>query len=322
MEIYLARAFGFCFGVEMAIDDIEEMAREGQKVRVLGHLVHNPQVVERLAREGVRYGDSWDQALEEVQAEEVAVITAHGAPPEVYQRAQARGVELFDATCPLVHQVHRIARDLARDGYRIVVCGNPEHPEVKGILGWVRELGQEPAAGRSVEELEAFCRARGIENPLARRGGRVAMVFQTTQSIQMHADFLAEIFRRYVPHLREFHIQNTVCSATAERQPAALELARQVDVVLVVGGKRSANTRHLKELCESVGTPAYHIERPEEIDPTWLEGVEKVGVTAGASTPDWVTAQVVAWLEARGGTLMTPWPRRRRVRRKRPKIEK
>ncbi|MGC8874917.1 MAG: 4-hydroxy-3-methylbut-2-enyl diphosphate reductase [Chloroflexia bacterium] len=285
MEIVLAEEMGFCQGVRRAIEMAEQAVREGEVVRTLGELVHNPQVVERLERLGIRVVGG----LEEVGPGEVALVTAHGAAPAVFAEAERRGIPLLDATCPLVERVQRLAQEMAQAGYGVLICGDPGHAEVRGILGYA---GRGAAAGRTLEELRAFARAQGLEEPWEGHH-RLAVLFQTTQREQVYRNFVVELVQAVPPRIREVRIWNTVCAAVARREPAARRLARSVDAVVVVGGRQSANTRHLAETCAAEGVPTYSIERADELRPEWFIGKHRVGVTAGTSTPDETVAEVV-----------------------------
>jgi len=290
MEIILAQELGFCQGVRRALEMAEEAARAGQQVRTLGDIVHNPQVVERLERQGVQVV----AGLESVGANEVAMVTAHGAPPEVAAQATARGIPLLDATCALVQRVQHLAQEMAEAGYAVVICGDPAHVEVRGILG---HAGAGGTAGRTLDEVRAYAAARGLPEPWdAQR--RLAVLFQTTQREDVYRSFVAELAQVAMARLRELRVLNTVCVAVARREPAARRLAQQVDVVLVVGGRTSANTRHLAESCAATGVPTYHVERADEVRAEWFAGAQRVGVTAGTSTPDETVAQVVAQVRA------------------------
>lgn len=293
MEIVLAEEMGFCHGVRRAVEMAEEAAREGKAIRTLGDLVHNPQVVERLRRLGVEVVDS----LEEVGPEQVAMVTAHGAPPEVFAEAGKRGLALLDATCPLVERVQRLAQEMAGEGYGVVLCGDPDHVEVRSILG---HAGEGAVAGRTLEEARENARGRGLPLPWQTHR-RLAVLFQTTQREEVYRTFVSDLAREAMGRLRELRIFNTVCAAVARREPAARKLAAEVEAVVVVGGRHSANTRHLAESCAAVGAPTYLIERAEEIRPEWLAGRRRVGVTAGTSTPDETVAEVVEHLRRLGG---------------------
>jgi 4-hydroxy-3-methylbut-2-enyl diphosphate reductase len=297
MNIILADEMGFCFGVRRAIEMVNELADEGKSVRMLGDVVHNPQVVHDLEGKGVSVISEVHQAT----SDGVMVITAHGAAPWVADEARAAGTNVVDTTCPLVEKPQQIARDLAKDGYTVVVYGDKKHPEVKGILGWA---GEGALATKSIEDLPWHIR-RDADGAWAEKPPRkVAVVTQTTSEMDEVIAFVNELTALALPLGGEVRVINTICKPTTDRQLAMRTLAREADVVLVIGGRKSANTKHLAEIGNHLGTPSYHIESTAEIDPAWIEDKETVGVTAGASTPDAVVGEVVDWLVARGGTLV------------------
>ena len=292
MEIVLAEEMGFCQGVRRALQMAEKATREGRAVRTLGDIVHNPQVVERLRRLGVEVVGG----LDEVGPGEVAMVTAHGAPPQVLAQARARGIPLLDATCALVQRVQRLARGMAEAGYGVVICGDPRHAEVRGILGYA---GVGAVAGRTLDEVRAYAADQGLGASWVEHR-RLAVLFQTTQREQVYQAFVAELAQEAMARLRELRVLNTVCAAVARREPSARHLASQVQAVVVVGGRHSANTRHLAETCMAMGVPTYHIERAEELRTEWFADVRRVGVTAGTSTPDDTVAEVVERLRFLG----------------------
>ena len=310
MEIKLAREMGMCFGVKMTLDQIAAAEPDHPTIDTLGTLVHNPQLVEQLATKGVQVREG----LETITAPTVA-ITAHGAAPDVAPRARAAGREVIDTTCPLVTRVQQLAKREADNGYWVIVFGDATHPEVKGILGWANSTldGTVPPTPGSLAERKnrSFATRRAIcaktvadiDQALADAGtpnarvNKVAVLSQTTQNIDWFKAFVRDVVDRFLGHGGEVHAHNTVCLPTALRQPAAEELAKEVDVMIAVGGYESANTRHLAELAAKYG-PSHHIERPEQLDPAWFDGVQVVGVTAGAATPDWVINQVVEAIHA------------------------
>lgn len=293
MEIILAAEMGFCRGVRRALDMAEEAVKEGQQVRTLGDIVHNPQVVARLQQLGVEVVAE----LGEVEPGEVAMVTAHGAPPQVFAEAARRGIQLLDASCPLVEHVQQLAQEMTEAGYGVAICGDPDHVEVRGILG---HAGGQAVAGRSMEEVRSYAEQHKLPLPWEVRR-RLAVLFQTTQREQVYRTFVADLAQAAMPHVRELRVFNTVCAAVSRREPSVRQLARGVDVVVVVGGRHSANTRHLAETCRAVGVPAYHIEQAEELLPEWFQGVRRVGVTAGTSTPDETVGEVVERLRLLGG---------------------
>lgn len=313
-EIKLAKEMGMCFGVRDTLKAIDQAMQSRERVDTLGTLVHNPQLVERLHGQGVEVVGG----LDKVNAPTVAV-TAHGAAPEVYRRAQEQGLELIDTTCPLVTRVHETAKHLMAEGYWVILYGDKDHPESKGILGWANSVidqGQEAGSDdkaegekpkskvRSWNARRAICvmSLQEIEDVLAASGTpaakirRIALISQTTQNTEWFKRFVKDVIDRFLEHGCEVRVQNTICLPTALRQPAAAELAKEVDVMVVVGGYESANTRHLRDMAAEF-CPAYHIERPEQLQEDWFQGVTKVGVTAGASTPDYVIKEVIDALE-------------------------
>jgi 4-hydroxy-3-methylbut-2-enyl diphosphate reductase len=310
MEIKLAREMGMCFGVKLTLDQIAEAGKDHATIDTLGTLVHNPQLVDQLAARGVHVREG----LETISAPTMA-ITAHGAAPDVAARAQAAGRQVIDTTCPLVTRVQQIAKREADEGSWVIVYGDAYHPELKGILGWANSTldGTVPPTPGSVAERKnrSFAARRAIcaksvadiEAALAQAGTpnakvtRIALLTQTTQNVAWFKAFARDVIDRFLEFGVEVHVHNTICLPTAKRQPAAEELAKEVDVMIAVGGYESANTRHLAELAAKY-CPSHHIERPEELDPAWFEGVQTVGVTAGASTPDWVINQVIEALHA------------------------
>jgi len=292
VEIILAEEMGFCQGVRRALEMAEEAVQRGRKVRTLGDIVHNPQVVERLRGLGVEVA----AGLDEIGPGETAMVTAHGAPPQLFAQAAERGIPLLDGTCPLTKRVQRLAHEMAEAGYGVIICGDPEHVEVRGTLG---HAGEGAAAGRTLEELREYAAGRGLGLPW-KVHRRLAVLFQTTQREEVYRTFVAELVQAHLPSLRELRIFNTVCAAVARREPAARKLAQQVDAVVVVGGRHSANTRHLAETCATTGVPTYQVERAEELQPEWFAGVQRVGVAAGTSTPDATVAEVVERLRLLG----------------------
>lgn len=263
MQILLAEHAGFCFGVRRALEMAEEATRRHERVYALGPLIHNRQVVERLGRQGLVVCEDPDT----LPAGSVAMVRAHGAGPAVYDQARERGVTLLDATCPFVAQVHRKAAQFVRNGYQVLVLGDPDHPEAQGI---VAHTGGKAVIVQDPSDLVGLRLRR-----------RVAVVCQTTQTLES----LRALVDALLPQAQELIVANTICDATANRQEASLELARQVDVMLVIGGYHSANTRRLAEICAATGTPTHHLESADELQEEWLAGAAKVGVTAGASTP-------------------------------------
>ncbi len=277
MEILLAKDMGFCWGVRRAIDIMEKATQEKGEIISVGPIVHNPQVVADLEAKGIRTG------IKPKDASVPVAITAHGAGPDVLEEVKATGAEIIDGTCPIVTRSQRWAKKMAESGFTVLVFGDPNHREVKGVLGWAGNKGIAVRDG----------------DPLPKDlPSRIAVISQTTQSPQRFAEFVAQLMRERVREISELRLINTLCNVTSSQQAAARELAAEVDLMLVVGGKASANTRHLLEVCQEEGVTAFHIESAAEIRPEWFEGVTRVGITAGASTPDSAVEAVVARIRA------------------------
>lgn len=264
---------GYCWGVERALDIVNQTAETHKDVpvRTLGPIIHNPQVVQSFNDKGVCTIDS----LDEMAAGGTVIIRTHGVAPQVYQQAEAKGLALVDATCPLVTLVQNKAKQLVNEGYHLVIFGNSKHPEVIGTLGH---------AGGNATVIEKPADARTAKLPK-----KVGVVVQTTQETELVSELLSYL----APRCKEIKVFNTICNPTIERQDAARELAREVQVMIVVGGKNSSNTRHLADVCREEGATTYHIEEPAEVEPAWFTGIQEIGVTAGASTPGWLMDQVI-----------------------------
>jgi small subunit ribosomal protein S1 len=270
MEIFLADKAGFCFGVKRAINTAYEAAGK-KRVYCFGPLIHNPQEVDRLRRAGIETIDDFSI----LQPGDSLVIRSHGVPPRILAEARDRGLTIIDLTCPFVGKAQRDAESLSQEGYQVIVVGEKKHPEVQSILGYA---GEDSVVVETVEDVD------GINFR-----SRIGIVAQTTQSYSNFSEIVLKLLRLS----KELKVFNTICSSTKERQEAARVLARQVDVMLVVGGRNSANTTRLASLCRQEGKPTYHIEVADEIRPEWLADITSVGVTAGASTPAWVVEGVL-----------------------------
>ena len=280
MQVLLAEEFGFCFGVERAVEMVEEALAEGATVRTLGPLIHNTQEIERLESGGVRTINE----PAEVREGETAVIRAHGVTPEVQRELEARATKVVDATCPFVTKVQKLAERAAAQGRDVVVVGNPDHPEMIGVRGYA------PAHAHVVRDASEVAALPRLHAPL--------VVSQTTLKLKTFLD-AAEAVRAKSDS--EPQVVNTICSATRDRQDAARALAGQVDAFYVIGGRHSSNSVKLLAVCQEQCERSFLIETPEEINPEDLAGAGRVGVTAGASTPNWLIEQVVARLREIGG---------------------
>ncbi len=275
MKIIIANRAGFCFGVKRAIkttyDAIDKVSGE---VATLGPLIHNPQVVSQLEKMGVRPIEN----IRDFQGEAV-IIRSHGVPNTIVKTAEAAGIRVVDATCPFVKKAQEYAHLLDEEGYRVVIVGDKDHPEVQGILAYA---GESALAAADEEDLSQLQRVR-----------KVGIVAQTTTS----SEKFKRVVNRCLDIAGEVKIFNTICDATHIRQKEAQKISRAVDVMLVVGGKNSGNTTRLAELCRQTGTRTFHVETHNEIDAAWFQDVHKVGITAGASTPDWIISGIVECLE-------------------------
>lgn len=276
MKIIISEGAGFCFGVKRAIQTAFETAKNNPDgVYTLGPLIHNPQVVEKLGSEGVEVLDS----LDDNNDARVVIIRSHGVSPDVYEEMSSKGLKIVDSTCPFVKKAQAYASSLHNEGYQVLIVGERAHPEVQGLCGYA---GDDVIVVGKDDDVDQF--------PIKRK---VGIIVQTTQSFSN----LRSVIDAVLPKVAELKVHNTICKATRQRQIATTRLAAKVDLMLVVGGKNSANTKRLRVLCEEKEVKAYHVETADEIDRAWFKGVETVGVTAGASTPDWIIAQVVERLK-------------------------
>ncbi len=281
LRVEKASAIGFCFGVKRAIDTLRKVAHERGQVETLGAVVHNQQVLRRLADIGVRVASSVD----DIQGDTVAIGT-HGVSPQLEDDIRARYAEIINTTCPFVHRAQIAARRLAKAGFFVIIYGDANHPEVKGILGW--------ANGQGVATLDENLMATFEHLPR-----RLGILSQTTQIPSRFTAFVKEVINSALVKDAELRIIDTICHDIRERQQAALELASKVDLMFVIGSHTSANTNHLAELCATV-VKTYLVETAEEIQSSWLQGHHHVGVTGGASTAEETINEVLDRLAALG----------------------
>ena len=280
--VLLAAPRGYCAGVERAVEAVERaLAKHGAPVYVRKQIVHNLHVVHDLEAKGAIFVDE----VTEVPECAVTVLSAHGSPPQVYADAEARGLELIDATCPLVTKVHVEARRFAADGKTIVLIGHAGHEEVEGTSG------QAPARTVLVQDVEDARRVQLGDRDLA-------YLTQTTLSVDETGE-IVDVLRERYPQLQG-PPREDICYATQNRQDAVKAIAPRADVVLVIGSKNSSNSNRLAEVAKERGTPAYLVDDDSEIDETWLEGATTVGLTSGASAPDHLVASMLVFLAARG----------------------
>ncbi|NIM20533.1 MAG: 4-hydroxy-3-methylbut-2-enyl diphosphate reductase [Candidatus Latescibacteria bacterium] len=277
MKVILANHAGYCYGVERAFNIVEVAATSAQRpITTLGPLIHNTQAIDALREErNVSIADS----LDEIE-EGTVVIRTHGVPPDVLESAEEKGLEVIDATCPFVRSAQKLAAKLVEEGYTLVVLGEKNHPEVIGVTA---HAGGEAIVVEDPDEISQYL-------PLK----RVGVVVQTTQQLEK----LEKLVRRLLPHCKDLKVQNTICYATVDRQDAARKLARDVQAMIVVGGRHSGNTRRLVDICKEGKVPVHHIETADELDKAAFNDIDVVGVTAGASTPDFIIEDVVRKLES------------------------
>lgn len=284
MEVTLSSPRGFCAGVVRAIEVVEIcLERYGAPVYVKHQIVHNPHVVTDLERKGAITVET----IEEIPHGSLVVFSAHGSPPEDFRKAQERDLKVIDAVCPLVTRVHNEAKKYHREGKKVLLVGHRGHQEVRGTMGQVEMTLVDDGDDRELPEWDI--------------DSEVAVLTQTTLSVRDTAHAIDAI-RDQFPSAT---VRNDICYATTNRQEAVTEMAESVDLVLVIGADNSSNCNRLREVAEAQGVPSYLINGPEEIDPAWLEGMEKVGITSGASTPEVLVESVIEYLAPEKVTVLT-----------------
>jgi 4-hydroxy-3-methylbut-2-enyl diphosphate reductase len=268
LRVLKAKRAGFCFGVKRAIDIAFREAEDNRGgIYTVGPIIHNPQVVGDLKKAGIRAADSVSE-LKRRKKVNAVIVRTHGIPDHDMKKLSGAGFNIIDATCPFVKKAQQYAKLLKEKGYRVVILGDKDHPEVRGIVSYA---GEEVVVVGSADEYP----------PLR---GRVGIVVQTTQQIEN----LKRLLSSAIVHAKELKVYNTICNSTALRLRETEEMARKADVMVIVGGKNSANTSQLANLCKSLGVSTYHIETADELDARWFRGARLVGLTAGASTPEWI----------------------------------
>jgi 4-hydroxy-3-methylbut-2-enyl diphosphate reductase len=284
--IEIARSAGWCFGVERIVEMAEKLLNETHDgpVYCLGELIHNPQEVARLRAKGMIFVKSHEELppLKPGQKGKV-LIRAHGVAPAVKRALHQKGYEIYDGTCPLVTIPQRFARELAEQGYRVVIMGHIEHPEIQGILGHLEGL---------TAQVDVITGPEEVEKLKLRASDRVGLISQTTHPYERFARLIGQVLE----HCLEVRAYNTICQATFERQEAIRELAQRCDVVIVIGGRNSSNTCRLAEIAREY-TTCYHIEDASELKGEWFWGKKRIGISAGASTPARAIAAVQSAIE-------------------------
>ena len=275
MEVIVAKTAGFCFGVKRAVEQVYEQIEKAERpVYTFGPIIHNEQVVEDLAQKGVRVIDA-EEELETVR-DAIVIIRSHGVGKHIYDLLERNGVTVVDATCPFVKKIHRIVQEQQAAGRRVIIVGNPDHPEVQGIRGWGDE-------GTLVVE-----NADQIENLPVSTKDKLCVVAQTTFNYNKFQDLVEKFEKKGYDIL----VLNTICNATQERQVEAKRIASEVDAMIVIGGRNSSNTQKLYEICRKECKNTYFIQTLGDFNPECVNSVRSVGITAGASTPNQIIEEV------------------------------
>jgi (E)-4-hydroxy-3-methyl-but-2-enyl pyrophosphate reductase len=274
MEILKARTQGFCFGVELTYKKALAETSERDDVYTMGNIVHNPLIVRELDDKGLKNVER----IEDIETGTL-FVRAHGLPPQVLEQAEQRGLRVADATCPMVTRTQRLAKKLTEEGRTVVILGDPNHPEVRGIAGHAPGsivLNEWPEDETQIRRLR-----------------RIAVVSQST----LNGEKFKELVGKIAAINYEVRVYNTICSDTQGRQDSSRDLAREVDTMVVIGGSKSANTRHLAEIARAEGAQAHLIENADDLQRDWFEGLERVGIATGASTPGFLADEVVERLK-------------------------
>ena len=275
VDIKLAESAGFCFGVKIAVDSAIKAGKELGGAYTNGPIIHNKQVVQFLESLNVKQLDE----NTELKSGDTVIIRSHGVPPEVERDLRSKNINVIDATCPFVKKVHEKVRQLVEEGYYVVIIGEKGHPEVIGILGHLRDAGGKGIVIQNIEELYKNLPKRN----------KVGIVAQTTQN----EDFFEKAVGYIASNVEELKVFNTICDATSVRQEEVKKLAPTVDIMIIIGGKHSGNTNRLAQISRSLNPNTYHIEKADELKKEWFDNVKSVGISAGASTPDWIIKEVV-----------------------------
>lgn len=268
VKITVAKSAGFCFGVKRAIDLAQDIASKNSDVYTFGPLIHNPQEVARLEKENIKVIEDYSKI-----DKGVLVLRTHGIPLDIYENlSKKQNIKIVDAACPFVKKAQDIIKELSKDSEQIVIVGEKKHPEVVALVSYGK--------GKClvVEDKE------DVKN--VKKTDIIYIVSQTTQSPKKFEEIVDEISK-----ISQVKVFNTICRATFDRQSAAAKLAKEVDVMIVIGGKNSGNTTRLYQICSNI-TKTYHIENVDEIETDWFNNIETVGITAGASTPDWIIKNI------------------------------
>ena len=281
MKVTLAKSAGFCFGVKRAVDTVYEQLEKSvsgnQPIYTFGPIIHNEEVVHDLEEKGVTVLESVEELEERAPQGGTVIIRAHGVEKGISGKIKELGYTLVDATCPFVLKIHRLVEKYSTDGAQIVIIGNEKHPEVKGIKSW--SLDPHTAVISTPEEAEKY---------QAESGKKVCIVAQTTFNYNKFQELVEIINKKGY----DIIVLNTICNATEERQTEAAKIARNVDAMIVIGGRNSSNTQKLFEICKNECNNTYYIQTVKDLDVTCFESIDNVGITAGASTPNKIIEEV------------------------------
>lgn len=272
MKIRIAENAGFCYGVRRAIKIADQALEKNDTIYSLGPIIHNPQVVSEYERKGLKVIENISEAKNAV------LIRSHGISPQIYQLISKKNLECIDATCPFVKEAQDYAKKLYEENYFVVIIGDKNHPEVQAHIAYANYKAQVINSKEEASNIQAQ---------------KIGVISQTTQSVDNFVSIVSEL----VKSAKEIRIFNTICDATEKRQESAKELAKVSDIMIVIGGKNSANTRKLYEICLNFCKKVYHIETKQELKKEWFDSVENIGITAGASTPSWLIEDVIRAIE-------------------------
>ena len=275
MNVILAESAGFCFGVKRAVDTVYEEIEKGNAIYTFGPIIHNEEVVHDLEKKGVVVVDSIEELREKPLG--TVIIRAHGVEKGIYEEIEKLGFAIIDATCPFVLKIHRLVEQHSKEGCQIVIVGNESHPEVKGIKSW-----------STSECTQVISSKEDAENFVADKGKKVCIVSQTTFNYNKFQELVEIINEKGY----DIIVLNTICNATEERQTEARAIAKQVDAMIVIGGRNSSNTQKLFEICKNECKNTYYIQTVKDLEPAGFKSVDNVGITAGASTPNNIIEEV------------------------------
>ncbi|MBC5996698.1 4-hydroxy-3-methylbut-2-enyl diphosphate reductase [Romboutsia ilealis] len=278
MKVKIANNAGFCFGVKRAMNMAwHELEERENGIYALGPLIHNKQAVSKYEDRGLKTVNE----LNDIPSNESVIIRSHGVGEDIYIQSKNKGINVIDTTCPFVKKIHSIAKEYSAKGYKIIVIGDKDHPEVIGINGWCNE---DAIIIKTLDEIDQL-------NLDANE--KYCLVSQTTINLDLYNSIVEKLSER----LNDIVFKNTICSATKERQFSAKELSKEVDCMIVIGGKHSSNTQKLVNICRGI-VPTFAVETKDELDINELKKFNIIGVTAGASTPDWIITEVINFIES------------------------